>query len=402
MNEKLRILKMLESGQISADEAARLLQSVDAPAQPTPPPVPPAPSASFGNNGPRPGAGSSGSFASDDFTRKFEGFARDMAPKVQKFAESAVGAIVNATDKVSGAFSSATASSSPSARPVQQHAAQMPRAAAPVPHTPRGTTVMEIEQLVEIGAHNEINLQAIGGDLRIKGYNGDKITARISYTPNRAGAPIELVKLGGKYFLNYESDDFKNVSIDAYIPASAFSVIKLEAHNGTVDCSSLNSNYVDVLCQNGTTILKEITTSHLKAENANGHFTLSKIMANVAEIENMNGQLECAELDIAELKLAGFNSPVSILMSGFRTYSDYKWSVETGNAKLSINLPTMPDIGYHIKAHAAMGDVRVGLTGLQFIMSERSLVEARSVSFASAGKKILIAAETSNSPLIIA
>ena len=426
-NEKLRILKMLENGQISADEASRLLQSVDGPGVPTPPPMPqtpppmphpptpssPPPRSAYdgpGNNG-RPPAGThptspAGPSALDDLGRKFEHFARDMAPKMQKFAEAAVGAIAGVTDKVSDALSSASTSAprhghSPAPSTGGQHhrPGSAPRPAAPAPAG--GVTVENIEKLVEAGTHNELSLSGLNGEIRIKGYNGDKITARLSYRAKRAGAPIELVKLGGKYFLNYESDDFHQVSIDAYVPERAFGILKLDGINCHVDCSSMVANDMRINNENGTLTLSALSANNITAENGNGRFTIANIAAENASFENIGGQVEATEVDVANLKLTNYNAPVSIIMSGFNRHTDYMWNVETGNAKLTMNMPTMPNLGYHIKAHASMSEISLGLTGLQFLINEPTLVEARSISFDSATKRVKLAAETSNAPLYI-
>jgi len=335
----------------------------------------------------------------DDLGRKFESFARDVGPKVQKFAEATVNAIVGVTDKVSDAFTTPEHGGGTSHGHGQSH-----RAPVAKPSRTGGTagvTVVNIEKLVETGGHNELSITGQNGEIRIKGYNGDKITARLSYRAKRPGAAIELVKLGGKYFLNYESEDFNQVSIDAYVPERAFGVIKVDGLNCTVDCSSLAAGDMRIVNTNGSLSLSGLSANNLTAENSNARFAVSNIIAENATLENMNGPVECTELDIANLKLANYNSPVSVIMSGFNRHTDYLWNVETGNAKLSMNLPTMPNLGYHIKAHAAMSEIRLGLTGLQFLINEPSLVEARSVSFDHASKKLKLAAETSNAPLWI-
>jgi len=409
-NEKIKILKMLESGQISADEAARLLQATDGSSTTThtPPPVTPPPKSTYegyasNNNGGRGPSPSSvpPSQTLEDLGRKFETFARDMAPKVQKFAESAVSAIVGVTDKVSDTFTSASSSMSgsptppPSGQPHHRPEPARPKA------SPSGTTVTEIDQFIEAGAHNELSISGLNGEVRIKGYNGDKITARLTYRAKRAGAPIEFIKLGGKYFLNYESDDFHQVSMDAYVPEQAFGIIKIDAINCVVDCSSLTANDMRIVNANGSLSLSSLSANTLTAENSSGRFVISNIAATTATIENINGQIECAELDIANLKLTNYNSPVSVIMSNFARHTDYLWSIETGNAKLTMNMPTLPNLGYHIKAHTSMGEIRVGLTGLQFLINEPSLVEARSVAFDASAKRLKLAAETSNAPLTI-
>ena len=430
--EKLQILKMLENGQITADEASRLLQAVDGGGAPTPSPVPapPTPVAPLppsgigtgasidsaysapGNNGPAPrgGAhtsGSTGPGVMEDLGRKFESFARDMAPKMQKFAESAVGAIAGATDKISDVLTAPPAPRSPGpgpgSAPMPSATTQSyrPPAPRPVAAATGGATVVNIEQYVEAGGYNELSIAGLNGEVRIKGYNGDKITATLTYRAKRPGTPIELTKLGAKYFLNYEADDFSQVSIDAYVPERAFGILKVSGINCALDCSSLGTTDMHVINANGTLSLSGISATTLFAENGNGRFVISNIAAENATLENMNGSIECSEIDIANLKLTNYNSPVSIIMSGFNRHRDYLWSVETGNAKLSMNLPTIPTLGYHIKAHAAMGEIRLGLTGMQFLINEPSLVEARSVSFDHTEKKLKLAAETSNAPLTI-
>jgi len=410
-NEKLQILKMLENGQITAEEAARRLQgatpTTPPPTHHTPPPAshtPPPRYEGVGNNG-RPHSGSS-TPTMDELGRKFETFARDMSPKVQKFAESAASAIAGVADKVSDAFSGHGHGGSSSA-PTHSHGAghghgQYVRpAATPKPVTSGGVTVINIEQLVDVGTHNELSLSGLNGDVRIKGYNGDKITARISYKAKRHGAPIELVKLGGKYYLGYEPDDFAQVSIDAYVPERAFSVIKVDGINGTMDCSSLTASDMRLVNTNGLLSASALDANTLTLENANNKLSATRISAANATVENINGIIDCTEPDIANLKITNFNNPVNVVISNFARHKDYLWSVETGNAKLSMNLPTMPNLGYHIKAHAAMGEIRLGLTGMQFLISEPSLVEAKSTSFDSVEKRVKIAAETSNAPLVI-
>jgi len=429
-NEKLMILKMLESGQINATEASNLLKAVENPdgGASTPHSPPPTPSASsppphtpppraphsshagYGNNGPRHGSpsghsgshGTSGFEASiDDLGRKFESFARDMAPKVQKFTETMADKIMGAADKMSGAFAESSHDHAPHSQapaPSQSHRPAPPRPSAP---SPSGMTERSIEMLVETGGYNELSLSGLNGEVRIKGYNGDKITAKLTYRAKSPHAPIEMMKLGNKYFLKYEADDFQGVSIDAYVPERAFGVIKIDGINCQIDCSSLAAGDMRIVNANGNTRLSALAATNLTAESSNGNFVISNTNADNATIENLNGTLETHELDIANLKLTNYNGPLSIIMSGFNRHAEYLWNVETGNAKLSMNLPTMPDLGYHIKAHAAMSEIKLGLTGLQFLINEPSLVEARSVHFDSAAKRVKLAVETSNAPLVI-
>jgi len=439
-NEKLMILKMLESGKITSAEAAQLLQSVDAgqalppqpgaapapysaptataptawqspgpspgPAAGGPPPGPVPGGASGANNGPRTGAAPGSGL--DDLGRKFESFAQDWQPRLAKFTETVAEKIVDGVDYVSRAFSPppgsapGTGGHGPSHGAAQQgHGPARPVAPPPRPAAPSGGMTEKNIEIVVASGYNELSLSGLNGDLRVKGYNGDKITARITYKAKRAGADIELMKLGGKYYLRYEPDDFERVMIDAYVPERSFGVIKLDGINAQMDISSLAASEIKVSNANGNTRLSALAADHVAADSGNGRFVVSNIAAKSAKLENVNGVLEADELDISQLSLTNYNGPLSLLMSQFARHDSYLWNIETGNAKLNINLPTLPTLGYHIKAHAAMGDIKLGLTGLQFLISDPTLVEARSVHFDTAAKQVKMTVETSNAPLVI-
>ena len=410
-NEKMMILKMLESGKITTEEASRLLQSVDTGVAPPPytPSSTTASSTSYtSSNSQTPPASHShrepsGSYSSsqsndpgkkhteghsifEDIGHKFE----EWGPKIRKATASAVEKIAGGVDRLSKSLSDYTPqpSSGGTSRP------------KPPSKPASGLTEKNIEMLVEPG-FSELNLSGQNGDVRIKGYNSDKISARISYKAKRAGAHIDLMKLGNKYFLKYEPDDFETVMIDAYVPERAFSVIRIDGVNANMDCASLTAEEIAISNANGGLRVANLSATNLKAESGNGRFVASNISATTAVLENVNGVMETDELDVAQLKLNNYNGPLSLLMSNFTQHTQYIWNVETGNAKLSMNLPTLPDLGYHIKAHAAMSEIRLGLTGLQFLIHEQSLVEARSVKFDSAGKKVKMTVETSNGPLVI-
>jgi hypothetical protein len=446
-NEKMMILKMLEDRKITSQEAAQLLQSLETgtpvsagsppavpvmpsssagpiPFAPSPSPAPPPPPyEGYTNNGPAPRPGASYTPPSapprtptpppgpsrveeiaNDLGRRFEGFARSMEPKIQRFTETVASHIVTGADKLSKTMNTESAPrpfvqppTRPSPAPVRPAPA---KPAKPAVHIPAALTEKNIELAVTDG-YNELNLSGMNGDIRIKGYNGDKITARVSYKSARAGAAIDLRKLGGKYYLSYDPDEFEHVSMDAYVPERLFQTVKIDNINGQIDISSLASNQMEITNGNGHIRLSAIAAQYLKADNSQGRFILSNIVADSAVIENVNGVIEADETDIGSFKLTNYNGPLTLLMSGFNRYNDYTWSIETGNAKLNMTLPTLPTLGYHIKAHTTLGEIRLGLTGLQFLVNDAAMTEARSIHYDGALKKVQLMAETSNGPLFI-
>jgi DUF4097 and DUF4098 domain-containing protein YvlB len=332
--------------------------------------------------------------------KRFESFAKDMEPKLQKITEVVAEKLVSGTDRISRSLSTGAPADRPSAASRQGAVTTPDSPRAPRPAPAGALQEKNIELTVSAG-YNELNLSGLNGNIRIKGYNGDKITARISYKAKKSASAVELMRLGAKYFLKYEEDDFEHIDIDAFVPERMFQIINIEGLNGGMDISSLAAREMRFDNAGGAVCLAGLSAENLRAVSGNGKMSLLNIVADNAAFENFNGSVDAEELDIANLSLVNGNGGLSVLMTAFNRYESYIWAVETSNAKLSLNVPTLPNLGYHIKAHATLGEIRVGLTGLQFLINDPALVEARTTSFDKAAKRVKLAAETSNAPLVI-
>ena len=400
-NEKLMILKMLEEGKINAKEAGRLLEaasreesggSYQSPGNSHQEP-PRQPSSGSYSSGPsytgtsnnrsyegysRP-TGSYESFAGD-LSRKFDAFARDLEPKLQRFSETVVERTADIADKISRNIESSMRTA---------------------PTAPRSDGQEKRFELFVDPGYNELSIGGLNGDVLIHGYNGDKISAVVFCRPKRINAALSLMRLGNKYFLNYDDDDFDKVSVDAYIPESMFNVASISTINGILDVSTLSADNISLSNSNGNTKVQSISADFLKTECNNGKLNISLVKARNARVENFNGAIDVLDLDSANLKLTSVNGGIIVNMSQFMAFSDYMWDIESSNGKMTLNLPTYPDLGYHVKAHASLGQIRIGLTNLNYLSNSSSLTEAKSISFNSCSKKVKLALETSNATLQI-
>ena len=403
-SEKMMILNMLQEGKITAEEASQLLSTVDkAPATSAPGGTAGSGDASvpLPNNGathatPTPRSTAHG-IDFDDLGRKFAAFAKEMEPKVQKAAEIVAEKTVMVADKISKSIGEV---SMPRA-PVSHSSYASPSSPASTGASGVAGGMEQNIELVVADGYNELSLSGLNGMVSVKGYNGDKITATIRYKPNRHGANIELMKLGGKYYLNYEEDDFEFVSFHAYVPSHKFNVVNINGINGNMEVSGISCENLQISNSNGQTVLLDLVANSIKSESGNGKLTVSNLAAATAVIEHFNGVVESGDLDVEKLGLTNFNGAVSVNMSAFARYKEYLWSVETSNAKLTMNVPTLPTLGYHIRSHVTLGNIRVGLTGLEFMVNDPTAVEARTASFDSCDKKVRLSLETSNAPLTV-
>ncbi|MCL2702475.1 MAG: DUF4097 domain-containing protein [Defluviitaleaceae bacterium] len=421
VNEKMKILKMLEEGRISAEDAAKLLDGTSGGPSPAPSPPPSEPAggyystasndgfkgyASSGPSGPSSSSGPrdrrAASSTAADLTRKLENLFNSVEPKLARIAETVVEKTGSAADAIAKSLSQPPRPPEPARPP---HAPGAPprtqSAARPVaaPKT-RGRVERAFElKITETGS--ELILDGLNGQMLLKGYNGDKITAKVFYTAKRGNPVIDLVALGNKYYLNYDENEFESVSVDAYIPESMFSSVRITNTMGPLVISTVNAADARFENQNGDIEISGFAAKNLLVETNNGNMRLSGITAERAAIDGFNGAIQAADIDASQMKMTTFNGGITMQVPGFNRHSEYTWGIEANNGKMNMILPSSVDIGYHVRATAALSEVRLGLTGLSYISNNRSSAEAQSVNFDQAAKKVKLMLETSNAPIIV-
>jgi hypothetical protein len=413
-NEKMMILKMLEEGKITAEDASKLLASADGP-----PPMgaagsqtPPRHAASSSGPPPKPGFDNAprpnsqvppkpGGSTVDEMSRKFGEFVKEMEPKVKKLAGTVVEKTANAADSISKSLSAhgeKRGSSGGSGGDTY-----FPQAPTP-PKPSRGGSAAGIEEMIEILVRQsgaELNLSGLNGQVLVKGYNGDKISAKIYTVAKRAGAKAELAVLGNKYYLAYDENDFERVCIDAFVPESMFDNVRIATINGDVRAATLTAHYIQIENLNGATEVSDVSAQNIAVESNNGNLKVADSAAHTSTIENFNGGINISKVDIANLKATTFNGAVDMQIAGFANYDHYSWQVETSNGRLGLVLPSYSTLGYHVKAHAALGDVKLGLVGMNYLRNDKSFIEAKSINYDGALKKVDITLATSNAPLVV-
>ncbi|MCL2397505.1 MAG: DUF4097 domain-containing protein [Defluviitaleaceae bacterium] len=417
--EKMMILKMLEEGKINAEDAARLLASAEGggpaitapashgnqtPPRPAAPGHPAAPTHGASADGPRPNSPAPTKTVGstiDDMGRKFGAFMKEMEPKLQKMTETVVEKTASAADSISKSLSSHGEKKSSTGGQTSGHFPSAPAAARPTKTMGGASGIEEMIEIRVTQAGAELNLAGLNGQVLVKGYNGDKINAKIFTVAKRPGARVELATLGNKYYLAFDENDFERVCIDAFVPETMFDNMRVATTNGDIRIATIAATNVMVENMNGSTEIVGVSAKTIVAESNNGHLRLADTKADRASVENFNGGISISKIDIASLKTTTFNGPIDMQIADFAAHDYYNWHVETSNGKLGVILPSYATMGYHIKAHAALDNVKLGLVGMNYLRNDKSFVEAKSINYDAAVKKADMTLVTSNAPLVV-
>ena len=308
----------------------------------------------------------------NNISKKIEVLAKDFEPKLKEVT----GILVNATSKAKDvAFNKL---SKMVAEEQQSRGSTAGRSTA-------GTVVRGDlkENAIEVRVtdnNSELNITGMNGAMSIKGYNGDKISVKVCYKERRENAKIDVMKLGNKYILSYDENEFEFVRVEGYVPEKMFEYVKIINSNAGVEIDNIQTNEIIV-------------------EGSNGQMKVENVKAKRGFIDNANAGISGSNLEIEELRLTNFNSLIRICNNGFRSFKEYNWEVETSNSSLELALPA--DSAYHIRGETSLSNVRVGLTNMNYTVNESTVVETKSMNFDSSAVKVRMNLETSNGPIII-
>lgn len=414
-NERIMILKMLEEGKIGADEAAKLIAAVGENEEKTEKKMEKSPEiVNNGNGNNKSTSGSSIDFdelgrtvgnISRDLAKKVGIFAKDMAPKVQSFTETLVEKTVEVTDKISKSTGDITDKVSKTASEVTT---SKPKISTVTKQPEKKTSSskyngLEKEKSCELSVSSsgikELYIPALNGGIFVKGYNGDKITAKIKY--KSSSDDIQISQAGGRYYLDYDENIFETVSVEAYVPEKLFERVQLSSVNGPIKAEGISPTDLILETINGTIQLKRLICDHIKLETMNGMVNLENIVASEVKAITTNAKVSVDNIDVQKLILETCNAQLDFKISSLSKYRDYNWNISTSNAGIRVNVPIGEVFGYDIEAETSLNRVMTGITGLNYIENDSNYIKAKSINFETAIRKINMKVETSNGPINI-
>ena len=327
--EKMLILKMLEEGKISSEEAATLLSSLK---------DTPKPSKTTSSSSTRP--------QSQQPPNQSLDWVRELEPKVQKAAQTVARTTSHIVDKIVKTLSETDFKNAGFGNQ-------------------RGEKELNLALKVMPQDHLKLFLKGKNGSIALKGYNGDQINLKVFYrNKEETDHGIRLVQMDQKIFLQYEEDQMNFVRMEGFIPEAYFHTLHLETSNSNIRVDSCKANDIHILTS--------------------------------------NAKVEVKEVDSAKVHIETSNAPIKtqLYANQFVAYSQYQWYLETSNAPIEMITPT-GDIGYRIKALTSLSGIQTYIPHLTYTQSEGNYIEAQTLHYERASKKVDLNLTTSNASIVL-
>ena len=391
--EKMLILKMLQEGKISSEEAARLLEALDGAQRP---PV-------SDNTAGRPQRPQSNyydevakfrerisewkkDFSKNYSQKDFDRMVDDFSAKAEKVGKNVASATFGIVDKIADFVGSV----------VDTGSFNIFGAYNAVEKT--------FEAAVQDGA--DFELEAANGQIVVKKHQepGIIIKSKIRSPQNNAEDFLLFNNSENSVSLKLAKTEGLPVSVshEVFVPAVRFNKLKLESRNGKIVVEDTTANELECVTKNAAVDLMGVTGDKVLVDTKNAKVVLNYVIGRDISLNTKNALVDVKNLK-AE-KLGAYTTNARIIIENVQNHEnspETTLELRTKNGEIKANINDMEDRAYKIKARTSNGGINLLVPGLLYRNppgqgSSWKNMDAETEGFNEAPQKMTIYAETCN------
>ncbi len=192
-----------------------------------------------------------------------------------------------------------------------------------------------------------------------------------------------------------------STSVRLGLPQDLVYRLKLDGSNGRIVVSDLQTAELEADTSNGGILFKNLAGKILSADTSNGRIEMHNVQADMLKADTSNGSIY---IDGKGSVFKGDTSNGSITIKPLFV-GDGEVVADTSNGRIRIGLPDDDTVGYNIKARTTMGSLTVNLKNLDYRERTDSYtrrnISAYSKDWQSKALKASITADTSMGSIYI-
>ena len=375
MEERLIILKMVEEGKITSEEALQLLESLNKEhkqkkSQPIDDKL---------------------NDTINKFSKKAEKFAEKIGPdfisRIESVSADFADAAVKFADKMVDFFGSGFSNN-------EAYKTVSRNFSFPINNQENTKVILKTQNLtVSVGTSD---MQEVLLDMKLN--LPDETTYIDKFIETRTEDNIIYIntefpsktwgKLNIKVPKNINSFDIETINSKCFLDNLEASHLYCNTSNGKIEIKGCNCEKIQALTNNGKIIISNTKALHVDADTSNGNIELNNSSFNRLKSTTNN----------SNIYLSNFNSI---------NLEEAKYELQTSNGKIKIGLSKDSNIAYKINASTSLGNINISELQPSYIIDRnninmKSQAILTSKAYQEANKKISIDATTSNSSIYIA
>ena len=232
--------------------------------------------------------------------------------------------------------------------------------------------------------------------VEVQGYDGNCVRMECVYNARRPDTKVYLHEENGRIELVYDEKMIRSMNVLCHVPFTTIGELRIATRNDTLKILDVNCTNLMAANRNASIKANTVTATAVAMETTNDNIKLENVRAYNAILKTTNARIHAEHADISHLKMTTTNAGIKLKDSFFATDS---WTgervieAETTNAGISIFVPT--DAALKLDAKTRSGSVSCQ-RDLYFTETAKTYLQGESSDYSFAGKKLNVSLKTTN------
>jgi DUF4097 and DUF4098 domain-containing protein YvlB len=248
----------------------------------------------------------------------------------------------------------------------------------------------------------ELNVEAINGHILVKKHTENRIVIRsiVKSPEDNANDILDFSQGEGTVSLKFNKIGNISISHELFLPAVKFKSIKLVTRNGKIYVEDSLSESFNAVTSNSNIDLMGVTSDNITVETKNGRISFGYIIGKNISVNTNNSVIDIKQIKTANLNAVTNNGRILIEnVHNFNGEPDINVKLKTSYAGIKVNMNDMEKRGYRVKGETTNGDINLLIPEITYHniskQMSKNFVEAESSGYDSYENKVNITAQTS-------
>jgi len=260
------------------------------------------------------------------------------------------------------------------------------------------------EYKVDAAEGMNVFIEGVNGQITLKKHEGNDIVIKSKIRSPQEDVSSILVydRQDNTVLLKLNKQGNLSVAHEVLLPALKFNEIKVETTNGKILVEDAKCSSLEGITKNGNIDLMGVNAEKVNVQTTYARINISYMIGRNVDIITKNAVIDIKHLKVAGIKAVTKNGRINVEnVQNYENETDIFLQLTTTNGGIKVNMNDSDNKGYKVSAKTTNGGINLLIPEMIYNNISKketglSYVEAISTGFQDFTNKITIEAETTN------
>jgi len=252
---------------------------------------------------------------------------------------------------------------------------------------------------------SNIYIQGVNGYIILRKHIDDKIVikTKLKAPQNNADEILSFNDTGNLVELRLNKTSNISVSHEVFLPATCFGGIKIDTTNGKIYAEDSNSKFFEAVTRNSNIELMGVNSEKISVNTKNGKILLSYVIGRNIDINTTNSIIDVKHIKVENMNAFTINGRIVIEnIQNYEGQPEITLKLKTSNGGIKVNMNDIDNRGYKVRAKTTNAGINILIPEMIYhnantqSFKRGGFVEAENIGYENFPERVFIDAETVN------